>query len=200
MTATVDLVDIRRAADRVAGIAVTTPIITSAWLNRRTGTQALLKAENAQRSGAFKFRGAVNAMLALPPARLAHGVVAGSSGNHGHGVALAARLLGTTAVAVMPRDAPASKNEAVRRLGTRIVSYDRFTEDRDLIVERIAREERRTVIPSAADPRVIAAAGTIVMEMVGECVTLTCLWRRSGAAAWSLAAQWPPSRCAARCA
>jgi threonine dehydratase len=102
-------------------------------------------------------------------------VVAGSSGNHGHGVALAASLLGTTAVAVLPSDAPAAKHAVVRRLGATVVSYDRFTDDRDVIVDRIASEERRTAIPSADSATVMAGAGTIALELVRQCGDLDVL-------------------------
>src|ERR1700723_2874501 len=119
--------DVARAAERLRGVAHRTPAITSATLDERTGAQVFLKAENLQRMGAFKFRGAYNRLAQLSPAERACGVVAFSSGNHAQGVALAARILGISATIVMPEDAPAAKLAATRGYGANVIVYDRAT-------------------------------------------------------------------------
>ena len=131
--------DVEAAADRLRGVAVTTPLLESEALNALVGGRLLIKAEPLQRTGSFKFRGAYNAIAALrPPA-----VVAYSSGNHAQGVALAARLLGIPATIVMPADAPRTKLDGTRALGAAVVTYDRATDDREAIGREIAERPGR---------------------------------------------------------
>jgi threonine dehydratase len=126
----VTLQDVRDAAKQIAGAAHRTPVIRSRTLDALAGAEVFLKAENLQRVGAFKFRGAYNAISRLTPQQLERGIAAYSSGNHAQAVALAARELGSTAVIVMPHDTPASKLDAVRGYGAEIITYDRYTGDR----------------------------------------------------------------------
>src|SRR4051812_5345878 len=130
--------DIRQAADRIKNVANRTPVMTSRTLNERVGASVFLKAENLQRGGAFKFRGAYNRLVCLSEEERAHGVVAFSSGNHAQGVALAARELGIAATIVMPTDAPPLKVQATADYGAQIVTYDRLTEDREAIARDLA--------------------------------------------------------------
>lgn len=160
--------DIGQAAARLDGIIARTPVRTSRRLDDLTGSQIFLKAENEQRSGAFKFRGALNAMLALPPARLRDGVVTASSGNHGLAVTMAARMLHTTATVVIPRDCPGRKSSAIERAGARTIRYDPVSQDRDTIVARVARREGRAVVPSSDHPAVIAGGGTVALELADQ--------------------------------
>ncbi|GAA4325055.1 pyridoxal-phosphate dependent enzyme [Streptomyces venetus] len=132
------------------------------------GAEIHLKCENFQRAGAFKFRGAYNAASRLTPEELSRGIAAYSSGNHAQAVALAARELGTTAVIVMPEDAPPSKRAATAGYGAEIVSYDRYTGDRVAIAEALAAERGLTVIPPYEHPHVIAGQGTAALELVAE--------------------------------
>nr|WP_281182530.1 pyridoxal-phosphate dependent enzyme [Nocardia miyunensis] len=158
----------RAAAERLAGVALRTPVFTSRMLNERVGAEVFLKCENLQRGGAFKFRGAYNALAELTSEQLARGVVAWSSGNHAQAVALAGRLLGTSAVIVMPEDAPASKMAAAKGYGAEVVTYDRYGEDRTAIGEALAAERGLTVIPPFDHPRVMAGQGTAALELVEE--------------------------------
>jgi threonine dehydratase len=157
--------DVTAAAERLRGVAHRTPILTSRTLDRLFGCELLLKAENFQRGGAFKFRGAYNAIALLTPTERAQGIVAFSSGNHAQAVALAARLLGTRAVIVMPEDAPALKIEATRGYGAEVVLYDRYREDRRAIAERIQRERGGTLIPPFDHLGVMAGQGTCGLEI-----------------------------------
>jgi threo-3-hydroxy-L-aspartate ammonia-lyase len=163
--------DVRRAAARLDGVAHRTPVLRSATLDEWTGGQVLLKAENLQRMGAFKFRGAYNAIAALPQDQRADGVCTFSSGNHAQAVALSARLLGTRAVIVMPRDSPALKLAATRGYGAEVVLYDRYTEDRVAIAEGLARERGLTVIPPFDHPDVMAGQGTAALELFEDTAT-----------------------------
>src|SRR5580693_6407357 len=160
--------DVVAAAARLNGIAHRTPVITSATLDERTGARAYLKAENLQRMGAFKFRGAYNRLAQLDAPARKRGVVAFSSGNHAQGVALAARELGVPATIVMPTDAPASKLAATRGYGAEVVLYDRKTEDRNAIAERLASERGATLVPPFDDPAVIAGQGTAALELIED--------------------------------
>ncbi len=169
------LCDVQSAAERIAGFIVPTPVLDSARLDRQVGARVLLKAECLQRSGAFKLRGAVNAMSLLSAEELRRGVVAGSSGNHARAVSLAAGLLGTSAVTVLPQDIPDFKREAVARLGAGTVFYDRRTEHRESIVERIAREQGRVPVPSSDSPHIMAGAGTVALELLAEAGELDTL-------------------------
>jgi threonine dehydratase len=160
--------DVQAAAVRLAGVAHRTPVLTSRTLDGRTGATAFLKAENLQRMGAFKFRGAYNAVASLDPTVRARGVVAFSSGNHAQAVALAAKLHGVPATIVMPEDAPRSKLEATRGYGAEVVIYDRYTGDRAAIGRRIAAKTGATLIPPYDHPMVIAGAGTTALELIEE--------------------------------
>jgi threonine dehydratase len=160
--------DVVAAAKRLQGVANRTPVLTSRTLDARTGGAIFLKAENYQRMGAFKFRGAYNRLVQLSPEERRGGVVAFSSGNHAQGVALAAKLLGISATIVMPTDAPQAKVEATRGYGAEVVSYDRMREDRAEIAKRIAGERRATIVPPFDDPRIIAGQGTAALELFEE--------------------------------
>lgn len=175
MSDALDFAAVRAAAARIAGVVHRTPVATSRTLDERAGARVFLKCENLQRMGAFKIRGAYNALAQLGPEERARGVVAFSSGNHAQGVALAAELLGIRATIVMPSDAPASKVAATRGYGAEVVSYDRATEDRDAIARRIAAETGATVIPPYDHPHVAAGAGTAALEMLAETGSLDAL-------------------------
>jgi threonine dehydratase len=163
-----DAADIAAAAKRLAGVAVRTPLINTPVLDERLSARVFLKAETLQRTGSFKFRGAYNKIASIPPDQRAAGVVAYSSGNHAQGVAAAAKLLGMRATIVMPSDAPRAKRERTEALGAEIVPYDRDTEDRALLGERIARERSATLVPPYDDPLIIAGQGTIGAEIVED--------------------------------
>jgi threonine dehydratase len=167
--------DVRAAADRLAGVAHRTPVVTSRTLDDLTGGSLLLKAENLQRMGAFKFRGGYNAVRSLSPAALAAGVVAPSSGNHAQAVALAARLCGTHAVVVMPHDAPAGKRDAAIGYGAEVVGYDRFTQDRDETTAALIADRGLTLVHPYDDPAVMAGAGTAVLELIEDAGPLDVL-------------------------
>jgi len=160
--------DIARAAARLAGVAHQTPVLTSRRLDAVTGGALHLKAEHLQRVGAFKFRGAYNAVTALAPEVRARGVVAFSSGNHAQAIALASALHGIPATIVMPTDAPAVKLAATRGYGAEVVTYDRYREDRVAIGQRIAEARGATVIPPFDDPHVMAGQGTVGRELVAQ--------------------------------
>ncbi|TCC04378.1 threo-3-hydroxy-L-aspartate ammonia-lyase [Kribbella soli] len=162
------LTDVRAAADRLAGVAHRTPVLTSRTLDERVGARVFLKAENFQRIGAFKFRGAYNAVSRLTPEQLAAGVAAYSSGNHAQAVALAARLAGTSAVILMPEDAPPTKLAATRGYGAEVVTYDRYTQDRTALAQELATERGRTLIPPYDHPDVMAGQGTVALELIEE--------------------------------
>ncbi|GAC1419310.1 MAG: pyridoxal-phosphate dependent enzyme [Candidatus Velthaea sp.] len=171
----VTFADIEAAAARLRGIAHRTPVITSRTLDERVGATVFLKAENLQRMGAFKFRGAYNRLAQLTPDERKRGVVAFSSGNHAQGVALSAQLLGIPATIVMPNDAPAAKVAATKGYGAEVISYDRATMNRADIAENIARERGATVVPPYDDPRVIAGQGTTALELVQDAGALDVL-------------------------
>ncbi len=160
--------DIDAAAKRLAGVAVRTPLLNAPVLDERIGTRVFLKIETLQRTGSFKFRGAYNKISSVPPERRAAGVVAYSSGNHAQGVAAAARLLGMPATIVMPSDAPRLKRERTAALGAEIVPYDRDTQDRAAIANKIAAARGATLVPPYDDPLIIAGQGTIGREIVED--------------------------------
>ncbi|MET9174475.1 pyridoxal-phosphate dependent enzyme [Streptomyces misionensis] len=164
----VTLADVRAAAARLEGFAHRTPVLTSRTLNERVGAEVFVKCENLQRIGAFKIRGAYNAIASLTPGELAKGVAAYSSGNHAQATALAARELGTTAVILMPEDAPRSKMEATAGYGAEIVTYDRYTQDRVALGEALAEDRGLTLIPPYDHPAVIAGQGTAALELLEE--------------------------------
>jgi threonine dehydratase len=160
--------DVDAAAQRLAGIALHTPLVTSPVLDALTGARVFLKAETLQRTGSFKFRGAYNKLSSLPQAERVGGVVAFSSGNHAQGVAAAARLLGMPAVIVMPADAPRPKRERTAALGAEVVLYDRAREDRQAIAREIAETRHAALVPPYDDPLVIAGQGTAGREIVED--------------------------------
>ncbi|MEL7537384.1 MAG: threonine/serine dehydratase [Pseudomonadota bacterium] len=157
------------AGNRVAGFAIETPLLEYPVLNERCGGRVLLKAENLQRTGSFKFRGAWNCLSAQAEQARENGVVAWSSGNHAQGVALAARMLGAKAAIVMPADAPATKIGRTRALGAELVLYDRYRDDREALGRRLAAERNAVLVPSYDDPLVIAGQGTMGLEIVKQC-------------------------------
>ncbi|MGW1162508.1 threo-3-hydroxy-L-aspartate ammonia-lyase [Streptomyces sp. NPDC002513] len=167
-TQRVTLEDVQDAAARIKGVAHRTPVLRSRTLDRLVGAEVFVKCENFQRVGAFKFRGAYNAASRLSPEQLAKGIVAYSSGNHAQAVALAARELGTSAVIVMPEDAPRSKREATAGYGAEIITYDRYTGDREAIGEALAADRGLALVPPYEHPHVIAGQGTAALELMEE--------------------------------
>ncbi|WP_081158326.1 threo-3-hydroxy-L-aspartate ammonia-lyase [Ensifer aridi] len=160
--------DVRAARMRISGIAHRTPVLTSRTANEIAKAALFFKAENMQRAGAFKFRGAYNAIAALDAASRKNGVIAFSSGNHGQALAYAARLHGVSATIVMPRDAPAIKVAATQGYGAEVVYYERYTEDREAISRRLAAERGSTLIPPYDHPDIIAGQGTAALELFEE--------------------------------
>lgn len=171
-----DFSDVVAASVRLKGQAHRTPVLTSRYLNALSGAELFFKAENFQRVGAFKFRGALNAILSLPEAVRSKGVVAYSSGNHAQGVASAAQRVGIPAVIVMPEDAPAMKIAATRDYGAQVVLYDRYTQDRQAIGEALAAERGATVLPPFDHPDIIAGQGTAALELFEETGPLDALF------------------------
>jgi threo-3-hydroxy-L-aspartate ammonia-lyase len=160
--------DVRAAAGRIAGRAHRTPVMTSRLVDELVGATVFFKCENLQRVGAFKFRGAYNALSRFSARQREAGVVAYSSGNHAQAVALAGRLLAVPATIVMPADAPPGKLEATRRYGARVVLYDRYTEDREAIGAGLAAEGGLTLIPPYDHPDVLAGQGTATLELLEQ--------------------------------
>ena len=172
--------DIQAAAGRLAGQTLKTPVRQSRQADERTGAQLFFKCENFQRMGAFKFRGAYNALAQFAPEQRKAGVIAFSSGNHAQAIALSGRLLGIPSVIVMPKDAPPAKLAATRgyqqgQKGSEVVLYDRYTEDREAIGQRIARERGMTLIPPYDHPHVMAGQGTAALELIKETGPLDAL-------------------------
>ncbi|MBE9375244.1 pyridoxal-phosphate dependent enzyme [Saccharopolyspora sp. HNM0983] len=167
--------DVRAAARRLDGTAHRTPVHTSRAVDELTGSRVFFKCENLQRAGAFKFRGAYNAIARLDAQQRRAGVVAYSSGNHAQAVALACRLLGATAVVVMPTDAPAGKVAATREYGAEVVTYDRHTQDRTAIGRRLAAERGLVLIPPFDHPDVMAGQGTAALELLADAGPLDAL-------------------------
>ncbi|MEF3119273.1 pyridoxal-phosphate dependent enzyme [Streptomyces chrestomyceticus] len=172
---TVTLADVQDAAARIKGAVHRTPVLRSRTLDALVGAEVHLKCENFQRAGAFKFRGAYHAMSRLAPEQLARGVAAFSSGNHAQAVALAARELGSSAVILMPQDAPRSKRDATEGYGAEIVTYDRYTGDRAEIGARLAAGRGLALIPPYDHPHVIAGQGTAALELIEETGPLDAL-------------------------
>jgi threonine dehydratase len=167
--------DVLRAAKRIEGAAHRTPVLTSRSADAMTRARLFFKAENLQRGGAFKFRGAYNAISALSPAQRKAGVVAYSSGNHAQALSYAAQLLGSEATIIMPEDAPAVKVAATRAYGGKVRTYNRYTEDREAIARSLASEEGLTLIPPYDHPEIIAGQGTAAMELLEEVLDLDVL-------------------------
>ncbi|WP_175963541.1 threo-3-hydroxy-L-aspartate ammonia-lyase [Burkholderia pyrrocinia] len=160
--------DVAAAAARLEGHAHRTPVMTSRTIDEALGAQVFFKCENLQRMGAFKFRGAFNALSRFDAEQRRHGVVAFSSGNHAQAIALSARILGIPATIVMPQDAPAAKMAATRGYGGNVVTYDRYTEDREQIGRDLAEKHGLTLIPPYDHPDVIAGQGTAAKELFDE--------------------------------
>jgi threonine dehydratase len=160
--------DVAEAYKRVTGIVKRTPVLTAFEADEMSSAKLFFKCENFQPMGAFKFRGAYNAIAQFSPAQLAGGVIAYSSGNHAQAIALSARILGTKAVIVMPSDAPQVKIDATRGYGGEIVFYDRYTEDREAIGRRLAGERGLTLIPPYDHPHVMAGQGTLAIELIED--------------------------------
>ena len=168
--------DVRTAAGRIVGRAHRTPVMTSRTFDAMTGAEVYFKCENFQRGGAFKFRGAMNAILALDEKKRARGVVAYSSGNHAQAVAYAARLTDIPATIIMPKDAPVLKVQATKGYGADVIFYDRYTEDREEIGRRVAAERGASLIPPYDHPDVIAGQGTATLELIEEAGKLDALY------------------------
>lgn len=164
--------EIEAAARRLAGIAIETPLLQSSELDELTGGTVLLKPECLQRVGSFKIRGAYNLLSQLSPERARCGVVAWSSGNHAQGVAAAGAMLGIQTTIVMPEDAPAAKLENTRRLGGEVITYDRYTGDREAIAREIAAERGAELVPSYDHADIIAGQGTVGLEIAAQSIAL----------------------------
>jgi len=175
MENTITFSDVQSAAERLRGQAYRTPVVTSRTFDEIAGCRVFFKCENLQRGGAFKFRGAYNALSQLTPGQRQRGVVAFSSGNHAQGLALAARVLGIPATVVMPSDAPQIKVEATRGYGADIVLYERLAGDREAIARQLADERGLTVIPPFDHPHIIAGQGTAAMELFQDVPDLDVL-------------------------
>ncbi len=166
--AEVDLEDVRAAAGRIAPYAHRTPVVTCTALDERFGRRVFLKCENLQKVGAFKFRGACNAVMQLTEAEAARGVVTHSSGNHAQALALAAKLRGIAAHIVMPRGAPAVKRRAVEGYGARVIECEANTESRESTAARVQQETGATFVHPYDDPRIIAGQGTAALELLED--------------------------------
>jgi len=167
--------DVARAQERIKGAAHRTPVLSSVTVDTLTGARVFFKPENLQRMGAFKIRGAYNALSQLDADQKRRGVVAFSSGNHAQAVALSGRLLGIPATIVMPTDAPTVKLEATRGYGAEVVSYDASNEDRQKIAEKLASDRGLTVIPPFDHPHILAGQGTAAKELIEDAGPLDLL-------------------------
>lgn len=166
--AAISLDDVFAARERLAGVAIRTPVMTSQALDERTGAQVFMKCENFQRIGAFKFRGAYNAISMMAPEDRKRGVVTASSGNHAQAVALAAKLHGIPAWIIMPEDAPQMKLDSTRSLGAEVIIYDRYTQDRLQLSLDTAAEKNATYISPYDNEGVMAGQGTLALELLEE--------------------------------
>jgi threonine dehydratase len=167
--------DVEAAAERLRGIAHRTPVATSRTLDAQLQATILMKCENLQRAGAFKFRGAYNAIARLSPIDRARGVLTYSSGNHAQAVALASRLLGAAATVVMPKNAPGPKRQATEGYGATVVDYDPARDDREQVAARLQEERQLVFIPPFDHPDVIAGQGTATRELLQEVESLDLL-------------------------
>lgn len=168
MRLAIDYADVAAAQTRLRGVAHRTPVMTSQTADALTGARLFFKCENFQRMGAFKFRGAYNALAQFTPEQKRLGVCAFSSGNHAQGIALAARLLGIPAAVVMPQDSPAVKMAATRGYGAEVIEYDRYTQDREAIGRELAQQRGMTLIPPFDHADVMAGQGTVAQELLEE--------------------------------
>jgi threonine dehydratase len=178
----VSYADVEAAAARLAGHAHRTPVLTSRTVNERTGAEVFFKCENFQRIGAFKFRGAYNALAQLPDEQRRRGVLTFSSGNHAQAIALAGRLLGIRATIVMPDDAPPVKLAATRGYGAEVITYDKNETSREALGTRIAAERGLAVIPPYDHPHVVAGQGTAAKELIEDAGALDWLFVPCGGA------------------
>lgn len=168
--------DVEAAAQRIAGFAHKTPVLTSTTANKEFGGELFFKCENFQRMGAFKFRGAFNALSLLSPEQKKAGVIAFSSGNHAQGIALAAQLLHIPATILMPNDAPAVKVAATQGYGATVIRFDRYKEDREVLCQQLATQQGLTIIPPYDHPDIIAGQGTAAKELIDEVGELDALF------------------------
>jgi threonine dehydratase len=180
MTLAIDFDDVKAAALRIQSVAHRTPVMHSQQADRRSGAEVFFKCENFQRMGAFKFRGAYNALSQFSPAQRRAGAIAFSSGNHAQAVALSARLLGMPSVIVMPQDAPRAKIDATRAYqqdaaGSEIVLFDRYTQDREALCRGLAEERGMTMIPPFDHAHVMAGQGTAALELIEDAGPLDAL-------------------------
>jgi threonine dehydratase len=171
----ISLDDVRAAAARIDGLAHRTPVLTSRHLDELTGARVFLKAENLQRIGAFKFRGACNAVACLTAQERARGVATVSSGNHAQALALAARLHGAPATILMPSDAPANKLAATRGLGAEVIEFDRYATDREALLAELVAERGLVPVHPYDDERVMAGQGTVALELLEQAGPLDVL-------------------------
>ena len=179
-TALPTFADVVAAAERLQGVAHRTPVMRSTTANALLGAELFFKCENLQRMGAFKFRGGYNTLVQFTPEQKRRGVLAFSSGNHAQAIALSARILGMPAAIVMPEDAPAAKLAATRGYGAEVITYDRFTEDREAISQRVASERGMTLVQPYNHPHVIAGQGTAALELLQEVPDLDYLFAPLG--------------------
>ena len=168
----IDVRDVESAAERLQGISTRTPLLASEELDRIAGGPVLIKPECLQVTGSFKIRGAYNRLSQLTPVEARKGVVAWSSGNHAQGVAAAGRMLGIATTIVMPEDAPKAKLENTRRLGGKVITYDRYTGDRETIAKDIAAASGAALVPSYDHEHIIAGQGTIGLEIIEDALQL----------------------------
>ncbi|HEU5435228.1 MAG TPA: pyridoxal-phosphate dependent enzyme, partial [Telluria sp.] len=191
--------DIQAAASRIAGVAHRTPVLTSRTADARANAQLFFKCENYQRTGAFKFRGACNALARFTDEQRKAGVLTYSSGNHAQAIALAASLAGIKAAIIMPHDAPALKVAATKGYGAEVIVYDRYTENREEIGRRLAQERGMTLVPPYDHRDVICGQGTAAMELFEETgpldVLLVCLGGGGLLAGSALAASGMSPQC-----
>ena len=160
--------DVVAAAGRLQGHAHATPVLRSSTLDQQLGAQVFFKCENFQRMGAFKFRGAFNALSRFDAAQRRAGAIAFSSGNHAQAIALSARLLGIPAVILMPQDAPQAKIDATRGYGGEVILFDRFSQDREQLGREVAEQRGMTLVPPFDHPDVVAGQGTVAKELFEE--------------------------------
>lgn len=168
--------NVEAAAQRIRGYASKTPVMTSRTINQQFGAELFFKCENFQRMGAFKFRGAFNALAQFTPEQKKAGVIAFSSGNHAQGVALAAKLLNIPATILMPIDAPDVKVAATEGYGATVIRFDRYTEDREQLCQSLAKKHGYTLIPPFDHPHIIAGQGTAAKELIEEVGELDALF------------------------
>jgi threonine dehydratase len=169
---TVNIADIEKAAVRLDGVSVHTPLLQNFELDQAVGGKVLIKPECLQVTGSFKIRGAYNRLRQLTDEQAGNGVVAWSSGNHAQGVAAAGAMLGIQTTIVMPEDAPRAKLENTKRLGGEVVTYDRYTGDREVIAKQIAAERDAALVPSYDHPHIIAGQGTVGLELATDAIDL----------------------------